>query len=152
MSEQVTLQSTPAQRGFPGGTSGKNPRANAGQVTDTASIPGSGRSPGRANGNPLRYSCLENPMDGGVWGATVHRVEKSQTELRQLSSNRQHKELEGCPTQGPAWRKLHPPLHWWSFLLFQLLANPFPRLLHILLVCTTVKVLLSQNNTGITVC
>ena len=67
-------------------------------------------------------------MDGGVWGATVHRVEKSQTELRQLSGNRQHKELEGCPTQGPARRKLHPPLHWWSSLLFQLLPNPFPRL------------------------
>ena len=43
------------------------------------SIPGSGRSPGEGNGNPLQYSCLENPMDVGAWGATVHGVAKSQT-------------------------------------------------------------------------
>ena len=131
----------------------KNPHANSGQVTDTGSIPGSGRSPGGGNGNPFRYSCLENPTDRGVWRATVHRVEKSQTGPRQFSSNRQHKELEGCPTQGPALRELHPLLHLWPSLLFPLLPNPFPScLLHILLVCTTVKVLLSENNTGITVC
>ena len=41
---------------------------------DLGSIPGSGRSPGEGNGNPLWYSCLENPMDGGAWWATVHRV------------------------------------------------------------------------------
>ena len=51
----------------------KNLPANAG---DTDSIPGSGRSPGEANGNPLQYSCLENPMDRGAWQATVHRVTK----------------------------------------------------------------------------
>ena len=45
----------------------------------TGSIPGSGRSPGEGNGNPLQYSCLENPMDGGAWQATVQRVSKSQT-------------------------------------------------------------------------
>ena len=45
------------------------------------SIPGSGRSPGEGNGNPLQYSCLENPMDGGAWWATVHGVAKSQTRL-----------------------------------------------------------------------
>ena len=44
-----------------------------------SSIPGSGRSPGEGNGNPLRYSCLENPMDWGAWWTTVHRVAKSQT-------------------------------------------------------------------------
>ena len=48
---------------------------------DLGSIPGSGRSPGEGNGNPLQYSCLENPMDGGAWRATVHRVEKSWTRL-----------------------------------------------------------------------
>ena len=48
---------------------------------DLGSIPGSGRSPGEGNGNPLQYSCLENPMDGGAWGATVHEVAKSQTRL-----------------------------------------------------------------------
>ena len=48
---------------------------------DLGSIPGSGKSPGEGNDNPLQYSCLENPMDGGVWWATVHGVAKSQTRL-----------------------------------------------------------------------
>ena len=48
---------------------------------DLGSIPGLGRSPGEGNGNPLQYSCLENPMDGGAWWATVHGVAKSQTRL-----------------------------------------------------------------------
>ena len=49
---------------------------------DTVSIPGSGRSPGGGHGNPLQYSYLENPMDKGSWQATVHRVTKSQTQLK----------------------------------------------------------------------
>ena len=57
----------------------KNPPANVGDARDMGSIPGSGRSPGGRNGNPLQYSCLENPMDGGAWRATVHGVAKSQT-------------------------------------------------------------------------
>ena len=48
---------------------------------DPGSIPGLGRSPGEGNGNPLQYSCLENPMDGGAWLATVHGVAKSRTQL-----------------------------------------------------------------------
>ena len=56
----------------------KNPPANAGDVRDRGSIPGLERSPGGANGNPLQYSCLENPMDRGDWQTTVHRVAKSQ--------------------------------------------------------------------------
>ena len=52
----------------------KNPLANAGDVRDTCSIPGLGRSPGGGLGNPLQYSCLENPMDRGAWRAIVHRV------------------------------------------------------------------------------
>ena len=48
---------------------------------DPGSIPGSGRSPGEGNGNPLQYSCLENPMDGGAWQATFHGVTRSQTRL-----------------------------------------------------------------------
>ena len=48
---------------------------------DLGSIPGLGRSPGEGNGSPLQYSCLENPMDGGAWWATVHGVAKSQTRL-----------------------------------------------------------------------
>ena len=51
---------------------------------DTGSIPGWGRAPG-GNGNPLQYSCLENPMDRGAWQATVHGVEKSGTRLKRLS-------------------------------------------------------------------
>ena len=65
--------------GFPGGTVVKNPPTNAGATGDTGSIPGSGRSPGGGNGNPLQYSCLENPVDRGVWQATVLRVAKSRT-------------------------------------------------------------------------
>ena len=57
----------------------KNPPADAGDIRDTGSIPGLGRSPGERNGNPLQYSCLENPMDRGDWQATVHRIAKSRT-------------------------------------------------------------------------
>ena len=57
----------------------KNLPANAGDVRDLSSIPGSGRSPGEGHGNPLWYSCLENNMDRGAWWAIVHSVAKSQT-------------------------------------------------------------------------
>ena len=60
----------------------KNPLANTKDARDTGSIPGSGRSPGKGHGNPLQYSCLENPMDRGAWWATVHRVAKGQTQLK----------------------------------------------------------------------
>ena len=58
--------------------SGKEP-VNAGDVRDSGSIPGLGRSPGGGHGNSLQYSCLENPMDRGAWRAIVHGVAKSQT-------------------------------------------------------------------------
>ena len=64
--------------GLPGGSDCKASACNAG---DPGSIPGSGRSPGEGNGNPLQYSCLENSMDGGAWKATVHGVAKNQTWL-----------------------------------------------------------------------
>ena len=57
----------------------KNPPANAGDVRDTDSIPGSGRSPGGGHGDPLQDSCLENPMDRGAWWATVHGVAELNT-------------------------------------------------------------------------
>ena len=60
----------------------KNPPAKAG---DMSLIPGSGRSPGRENGNRLQYFCLENPMDRGNWQATTHRVTKTRTRLKWLS-------------------------------------------------------------------
>ena len=64
--------------GFPWWLSGKKSSCNAG---DMGSIPGLGRSPGEGNGNPLQYSCLENPMERGAWGITVHGVAKSQMGL-----------------------------------------------------------------------
>jgi len=57
----------------------KNPPDSAGDIRDMGSIPGSGRSPGGRLGNPLQYSCLENPTDRGAWQATVHGVAQSQT-------------------------------------------------------------------------
>ena len=54
----------------------KNLPANTGDARDEGSIPGSGRSPGGGNGNPLQYPCLENPMDRGAWQATVHGAAK----------------------------------------------------------------------------
>ena len=77
----------------PGGTeveefvsrlTGKAPACSAG---DPGSLPGSGRSPGEGNGNPLQYFCLGNPMDGGSWWAIVHGVSKSQTRLNDFSFN-----------------------------------------------------------------
>ena len=62
--------------GFPGSSEGKASACNAG---DLGSIPGSGRSPREGNGNPLQYSCLENPMDREAWQATVHGIAKSRT-------------------------------------------------------------------------
>ena len=61
------------QRGFPHSSVGKVCACSEG---DLGSIPGSGRSPGEGNGNPLQYSCLENPMDRGAWRATVHKVSR----------------------------------------------------------------------------
>ena len=55
----------------------KNLPVSARGIRDLSSIPGSGRFPGEGNGNPLHYSCLENPMDGGVWWAAVHGVARS---------------------------------------------------------------------------
>ena len=63
----------------------KNPPANAEDLRDLGSIPGLGRFPGEGHGNPLEYSCLENPMDRGAWWVTVHRVAKSWTLLKRLS-------------------------------------------------------------------
>ena len=59
----------------------KSPLANAGDIRDRSSIPGSGRFPRGGHGNQLQYSRLENPMDRGAWWATVHGVAKSQTQL-----------------------------------------------------------------------
>ena len=91
---------------FPGDSEVKEFASNAG---DLGSIPGSGRSPGKGNRNPLQYSCLENPMDREAWWATVHGVAKSQTRLSDLTYTfrikniHEHaataaKSLQSCPT------------------------------------------------------
>ena len=64
----------------------KNLPANAGDIEDEGSIFGLGRSPGGGHGNPLQYSCLENPMDRGLWKAMVHGVAESQRRLKWLST------------------------------------------------------------------
>ena len=83
---------------FPGGSGGKVPLwwycaicshhlpTNAGNARDTGSILGLGRSPGGGHGNPLQYSCLENPMDRGAWRATVCKVAQNWTWLKRLST------------------------------------------------------------------
>ena len=70
-------------RGFPGGSEVKSSACN---VRDLGLIPGSGRPPGEGTGNPLQYSCLENPRDGEASWATVHGVAKSQTRLSDFTS------------------------------------------------------------------
>ena len=65
----------------------KYPPANAGDVSEMGSIPELRRSPGGGHGNPLHYSCLEDPIDRGACWAAVHRVSKSQTQLKQLSTH-----------------------------------------------------------------
>ena len=67
----------------------KNLPANARDIRDVGSIPGSGRSPGGGHGNPLQYSYLKNSMDRGAWHAIVHRVIKNQTQLKRLSTHSQ---------------------------------------------------------------
>ena len=67
----------------------KNLPANAGDIRDVGLTPGWGRSPGGGHGNPLQYSCLENPIDRGAWWAIVHGVAKSQTSLKRQHSTAQ---------------------------------------------------------------
>ena len=87
--------------------SGEDTPARAGDSRDVGSIPGWGRSPGEGHGNPAQYPCLENPLDRGAWGATVHGAAKSQIQL----SKKQYPSLNGHGfKQAPrdAWR---PALH-----------------------------------------
>ena len=67
--------------GLPRWLSGNLP-SNAGDARDVGSTPGSGRSPGGGHGNPLQYSCPENPMDRGAWRAIVRGIEKSRTQMK----------------------------------------------------------------------
>ena len=103
----------------------KNPPANIGNVKDMGLILGLGRSPEGRHGNPLQYSCLENLMDRGAWRATVHRVAKSQTQLKW-----QHACIRGTYTMILWLRKVHGcecPSEWRRWLsiplLFWLVSN-----------------------------
>ena len=98
----------------------KNPPASAGDIRGSTLNPGLGRSPGEGHGNPLQYSCLENPMDRGAWRAIVHGVTKSRTPLKWLSSIRK---LFYIPHQ----RSLTP---WWCLNMFLHLesSTPSPKL------------------------
>ena len=87
--------------GFPGGSTVKNLPASSGDTGDGHSVPASGRSPGGSNGNPLQYSCLENPTDRGAWQATIHGVAKSQTQLSTyaLECRSQSNSKSSCSSQ-----------------------------------------------------
>ena len=76
-----------SERGFPGGLTVKNLPTNAGDIKDSGSIPGSGRSPGGGHGNPLQYSCLENPLTEEPDGLQSLGSQFSQTPLKQLSTH-----------------------------------------------------------------
>ena len=85
MSQLCSILSNDSALGLPGGSVVKNPPANAGQdsrtIGDKGSVPGLGGYFGGGNGNPLQYSCQEDPMDRGAWWTTVRGVTKSQTRL-----------------------------------------------------------------------
>ena len=83
---------------LPGGGGSVEPAANAGRHTRLA---GSGRSPGEGHGNPLQYSCLENPVERGAWRATVHGVTKSQTRLNDLAYMHTHSLTSHLASQHP---------------------------------------------------
>ena len=85
-------------RGFPGGSDGKG---SACSVGDSGSIPALGRFPGEENGNPLQYSCLENPKDRGAWCATVYEVAKSWTWLTQTHIQDLNRKLKGMSLTSP---------------------------------------------------
>ena len=88
------------------GSYGKASACNAG---DLGSIPGLGRSPGEGHSNPLQYSCLENPMDGGAWRTTVHGVAKSRTRLSYFTFTfhvqvREIARNKGLREEGEGWK------------------------------------------------
>ena len=111
---------SPIRRGgFPGGSEVKTSACNVG---DPGSIPGSRRSPGEGNGNPLQYSCLGNPMDGGAWWATVHGVAKSRTRLSDLTCKKRKRlesslshvrvQQEGCHLWARKWLLTRHQICW----------------------------------------
>ena len=88
---------------FPGGSVVKNPPANTGDARDVGSVPGSARSLGEGNGNPLQYSCLGNTVDRETWQATVHEVTEIQTQLCNWACTRINLRPELMPDLSPTW-------------------------------------------------
>ena len=82
----------------------KNPPANVGNIRDVGSIPESGRSLGGGHSNPVQYSCLENHMDRRDWQSRVHRVARSQTRLKQFSTQAQRRAAWSNSKFGPGVR------------------------------------------------
>ena len=134
----------------------KNLPANARDKRALCSIPGSGKSPGGGHGNPLQYSCLENPMDRGAWWAAVHMVTKSQIRLKKLSTHARISldsslvvdspsifSLGGTyffPLKDPGIMKLWPALFFFSLALFPLSSVSLQTGIHIKLsVCFIVN-------------
>ena len=110
-------------KGFPDGSEVKASACNEGGL---GLIPGSRRSPGEGNGNPLQYPCLENLMDGGAWWATVHGVTKSQTRLSDFTFTFIH--LVFLPGESQGWESLvgsHRVGHDWSDLVVALVIHQF---------------------------
>ena len=83
-------------------TGGSEVKASACNVGDLGSIPGSGRCPGEGNGNPLQYSCLESPMDGGSWWAAVQGVSKSWTRLSNFKKKKKKDYAGRMPSRNAA--------------------------------------------------
>ena len=77
----------------------KSMPANAGDIRDMGSVPGSGRFPGGGHGNPFQYSCLENHMDRGAWQGTIHGVTQDRTQLKQLNVHTHIKNILVCEQQ-----------------------------------------------------
>ena len=92
---------------FPGALVVKNTPANAGHIRDLGLIPGSRRSPEGGHGNPLKYSCLENPMNRGAWSVTVYRISKSWTQLTWLSMDSRHLSFWPIPKEYKKYKYFH---------------------------------------------
>ena len=105
----------------------KNPPAVQEMQADAGWISGLGRSSEGGQGNPLQYSCLENPLDRGAWWATVHSVAKSQTQLKQLSMHAHINSVYmSMPVSQPT-PHLSPcaPRPWYSYILLSVSGTPF---------------------------
>ena len=100
--------------GFPSGSVVKNLPDKARNTGNTQLIPGSGRSPGGGNGNPLQYSCLKNPVDRGPWQAALHRVTQSWTQLKRLSMHACTGEGNGNPLQYSCLKNPRDREAWWA--------------------------------------